>query len=317
MARLNPVFSQTPAIVKIVLFISMVFVSFVACMVLGFFIAMPIFGVNMIEIYKAISESANPEYMPIVKYFQAVSQLGLFIVPPVIFALLVSKKPGTYLGLSSRTRVISILLTILIMVAAIPFINFLVEINAGMQLPGFMAGLEKWMKESEEAAAKITEAFLNVSTFKGLLGNIVVVALLASIGEEFFFRGILQRLFQDWTKNIHVAVLLSAIVFGAFHLQFYGFIPRTLMGVLFGYMFYWSGSLWLPIAAHFANNAIAVITDFLSRKYQLQFDIDKIGTENNAVLLVSVSILLVSSLLFLFYRTEKQLPGKNTSIKEQ
>jgi len=277
-------------------------------MVLGFLIALPIFGISFPELLKAITQSTNPEYISIIKYFQAVSQFGLFILPVIIFALLVSRNMMDYLQINHRTKILSIVISILIMVVSIPLINWLADLNSKMQLPASLAGIENWMKESEDAAAKITEAFLNVSTIFGLLSNLFIIALLAAIGEEFFFRGILQKLFYDWTKNIHVAVFLSAILFGAFHLQFYGFIPRVLLGALFGYLLYWSGSLWLPIMAHFTNNALAVIMDFLERKKQINFDADKIGTEDNAVLLVLLSLIIVGALIFLFYRTEKTKP---------
>ena len=308
MTPTTPLFHNTSNVVKLVLFICIVFVSFIICMVLGFLIALPIFGISFPELLKAITQSTNPEYISIIKYFQAVSQFGLFILPVIIFALLVSRNMMDYLQINHRTKILSIVISILIMVVSIPLINWLADLNSKMQLPASLAGIENWMKESEDAAAKITEAFLNVSTIFGLLSNLFIIALLAAIGEEFFFRGILQKLFYDWTKNIHVAVFLSAILFGAFHLQFYGFIPRVLLGALFGYLLYWSGSLWLPIMAHFTNNALAVIMDFLERKKQINFDADKIGTEDNAVLLVLLSLIIVGALIFLFYRTEKTKP---------
>ncbi len=275
-------------------------------MILGFLIAMPLFGVGFLELFNALTQSANPEYATIAKYFQSVSQIGLFITPVIVFALLVSKNIKEYLQLNKGTKLLSIALSCLIMIVAIPFINWLALINSKIHLPGFLAGMESWMKESEDAAAKITEVFLNVSTIYGLLANLFVIAVLAAVGEELFFRGVLQKLFLEWTKNIHIAIFFSAFLFGAIHLQFYGLIPRVLMGALFGYLLYWSGSLWLPIMAHFTNNALAVIVDFLSRKKQLNFDIDKVGTENNAVLLSTFSLLLIFSLIFLFYRTEKR-----------
>jgi len=195
------------------------------------------------------------------------------------------------------------------MVVAIPTINWLAEMNSKMQLPSSMSGVEQWMKESEAAAAKITEVFLNVSTISGLFTNILIVALIAAVGEELFFRGVLQKLLFQWSKNIHVAIIFTAILFGAFHLQFYGFIPRVLMGVLFGYLLYWSGSIWLPILAHFTNNALAIIVDFFTRKKQIDFDVDKIGIDENAILWSSISFVLIGTLIYLFYRIEKNKPS--------
>jgi uncharacterized protein len=306
MTRANPLFSNTSYSTKFVLFISIVFVSFIICMFLGFIIALPLFGIGFSDLLKAFSQSADPQDISIMKYFQSVSQFGLFIIPAIVFSLLVSKNSKEYLQINQKTKILSIVFSCLIMIAAIPFINWLADLNLKMQFPASLAGLENWMKESENTAAKITEAFLNVSSILGLLGNLFVIAVLAAVGEELFFRGVLQRLFHDWTKNIHLAIFLSAFIFGVFHLQFYGLIPRVLMGTLFGYLLYWSGSLWLPIMAHFTNNALAVIVDFLSRKKQLNFDMDTIGTEDNALLLVLSSIIIVCALIYTFYKIEKR-----------
>ncbi len=275
-------------------------------MVLGFMIALPLFGINAMELFNALSLTDNSENINVFKYFQSVSQIGLFIFPAIVFAALVSKNIKEYLQVKGNIKFLSLVISCLIMVAAIPLINWLAEMNSRMQLPGFLAGLENWMKESEDSAAKVTEAFLNVSSVSGLLANLIVIAVLAAIGEEFLFRGVLQKLFYEWSKNIHIAIFLSAFLFGVFHLQFYGLIPRVLMGALFGYLLYWSGSIWLPILAHFMNNAVAVIVDFLSRKKHFTIDIDTIGTEENALLLVSISLIMVLGMAFLFYKKEKK-----------
>src|SRR5690606_2422366 len=119
-----------------------------------------------------------------------------------------------------------------------------------------------WMKVQELQMEKITEKILQVTSFSGLLLNLLVIAIIPAIGEELLFRGCLQPVFHRWTKNIHIAIWITAIIFSAIHVQFYGFIPRMLMGAVFGYMLYWGRSIWLPIIAHFINNATAVIYTF-------------------------------------------------------
>jgi len=114
----------------------------------------------------------------------------------------------------------------------------------------------------EESAAQLTEQLLMVGDAKSFLLNLLVMALLPAVSEEVFFRGYVQRVVQDWTKSPHVAIFATAVFFSAFHLQLAGFLPRLLLGAALGYLFYWSGSLWLSITAHLANNAIAVCTYF-------------------------------------------------------
>ena len=128
-----------------------------------------------------------------------------------------------------------------------------------MSLPESFAGLEAKLRLMEETAGTATFAFLDVSTIGGLLVNLFIIAVLPAIGEEFFFRGILQRLFKDWTKNIHISIFITAFLFSAVHMQFFTFLPRFLLGLLFGYLLFWSKNIWLPVFAHFVNNAIAVL----------------------------------------------------------
>ena len=165
-----------------------------------------------------------------------------------------------------------------------------------------MAGIEQWMKETEENAEKFTKAFLKMETTGDLLLNMVMIALIPAIGEELLFRGVLQRLFSEWTKNAHWGVFIAAVLFSAIHIQFYGFLPRMVLGVLFGYLFIWSRSLWLPIFGHFVNNGAAVIFAYLSSKGTIAFDTDTLGTGEQETLLPIASAVIIAGLLFLIYR---------------
>ncbi len=75
-----------------------------------------------------------------------------------------------------------------------------------------------------------------------------------------------------------MGIWVSAILFSALHMQFYGFFPRMLLGAFFGYLLLWSGSLWLPIIAHFVNNCVAVIFYYLKFNGIKVVDIEIIGT---------------------------------------
>ena len=88
------------------------------------------------------------------------------------------------------------------------------------------------------------------------------MAILPAIGEELLFRGVFQRLLTEWTRNIHWGIILAALLFSFFHFEFYGFLPRFLLGVFFGYLFVWTSSIWVPILAHFTNNFIIVVYSF-------------------------------------------------------
>ena len=168
-----------------------------------------------------------------------------------------------------------------------------------------MAGFEAKIKAMEESAAKMTEAFLNVKTIGGLFANLLIVAVLPAIGEEFLFRGVLLKLFKEWTKNKHAAVLISAFLFSAVHFQFYGFLPRFLLGVLFGYLFVWSKNIWIPVTVHFINNGLAVVLYYFMHGTDLYEKADTFGTDAVTMPSVLFSVLFTGILLYLFHKQSK------------
>lgn len=190
---------------------------------------------------------------------------------------------------------------------ALPLINFMVMLNEQLVLPEFMSGIEVWMKETEQTAARFTEAFLVMTTTQDLLVNLIIIAIIPAIGEELLFRGLIQRLLIKWTQNAHWGILIASVLFSALHMQFFGFLPRMMLGVLFGYLFLWSGSLWLPILCHFINNGSAVVISYMEQQSLLNLDVDTIGTENQDSIITFACTIGISILLYLFYKKGKEL----------
>ena len=232
------------------------------------------------------------------KLMQLVQSVGMFVIPPIVVAYLWSEKPILFLKIGEKMKWRNAFFIVVFMIIAIPFINLLGDFNQQMVLPKAFAGLEAMMKASELETAKVTEHLLTVHTLTGLLFNIFLIAMLPALGEELFFRGVLQRIFQDW-KGAVAAIWISAFIFSAIHFQFYGFLPRLLLGAFFGYLLLWSDNLWLPILAHFINNLMAVVFFYLKYNGYHVFDIDTIGTGNTfwlgwiSALLVTFGILLI------------------------
>lgn len=210
----------------------------------------------------SFNDYSNPTVIEGLKLFQLLSAIGLFIVPPIIYGIVVTKKPFSALALNKFSTPKNWLLVLLIMVISTPFMSWLVEFNSELILPEFLAPLEAWMKQSEQSAEQLTKLFLTFNGISSFLYILLIVAVVPAIGEELLFRGVLQKIMVDWIKNYHIAIWVTAILFSALHMQFYGFLPRMLLGALFGYVFYWSGSLWLPILGHFINNGSVVILSF-------------------------------------------------------
>ena len=290
---------------KLLITVGIVLVSTVTFTFLSTVFAVLFLNVSINDLQSLLTDPDNPNYLPALKLVQTFSSIGSFVIPPLILAHLFSKRIGEYLFLNKRISVTDVLLVLTAMFATVPLINYLVELNQNMSLPSFLGGLEAWMKEKESLAAEITEKFLEVNSVSGLLLNIIIIALIPALGEELLFRGILQRIFTDWTKSVFAGILLSSILFSALHLQFYGFLPRMMLGVLLGYMLVWSGSLWLPIVAHFINNAAAVVMIYFYRKGDISIDPDKVGAGSESYSELMIAALFFIAALWLLYRKYK------------
>jgi membrane protease YdiL (CAAX protease family) len=282
-----------------------ILVSFLAFLLIAMVLAIPLFGISSMLSIPTINNLSDPESIRLLKYFQVVQSIGLFIVPPVILAWLFHGQITEYLLLNKKSNSSSILLVAVLVFFSLPLINFIGEWNMRMEFPEFLTGMERWMKNAEENAAELTEAFLKVDGTSGLLFNLFMIALLPAIGEELLFRGVIQRIFTNWTRNHHWGIWISAILFSALHIQFYGFVPRMLLGVLFGYLLVWSGSMWLPIVAHFFNNGFAVVAMYLVDKNVLNPEVEEIGANSGSRYAVILSLALVFLLMFLIKKENK------------
>ncbi len=268
------------------------------------FLCKILYGVDMMSSPDILSQTDDPAVLSSLKLIQTIGTgIGMFVIPGFILGYLFSNDTFGYLNLRKGVSGFQVVLILTLLIVAVPLVNFLIAFNENMQLPQFLSSLEEWMRQSEAAAQDLTVAFLDMHSVTDLLFNLFMMAVLPALGEELIFRGIIQRLFKELTGNIHIAIILAAIIFSAFHMQFYGFIPRMLLGVLFGYLLYWTGSLWLPIIAHFVNNALAVTLAWLNRDMALPFDQDTIGTGEGEWKLVVVSLILTSMIIVMIRRS--------------
>lgn len=289
---------------KLLITVGIVLLSTVAFTMVAIICALLFMDVSANDL-QSISSAVTPNALAALKLIQAASSIGWFVVPPFILAYLFSLNAKQYLKLDKGISSTDALLVITVMFASFPLINYMAVLNEKMSLPPFLNWLENWMKQQESTAAEITEKFLDVKSTGGLIMNVIIIAVIPAVGEELLFRGILQRIFIDWSKNVFAGILLSAILFSALHLQFYGFLPRMMLGILLGYMLQWSGSLWFPIVAHFINNAAQVIAIYLYRNGSINIDPDKVGTESVSSPELLISTVFFTAALWLLYRRHK------------
>ena len=241
----------------------------------------------------------DPSLMRITQFISAV---GTFLLPACFFAWLCSNQPKRYLSIGKLPTLEVLALTFLSMFLINPAISLTGLLNQQMELPSFMEGIEHWMRAREDEAERLTLLLLSEKGIGALLANLLVVALTAGITEEFLFRGAFQRILERWTSNPHWVIWIAACLFSAFHMQFYGFLPRMLLGAYFGYLLYWSRNIWIPVFAHFTNNAFAVICMSDEQLKQNEFISGEVTTPNLLPYIVMAVIGLV-----LFYFCVKRL----------
>ncbi|HRH02696.1 MAG TPA: CPBP family intramembrane metalloprotease [Bacteroidia bacterium] len=270
-----------------------------------FLLAQPLFGIDALHDQDLFSNHTTPASIALLKFIQLMQSIGLFVVPPLLFTYLYTKQIKGYLQINLPIFPLQLVFITIMLVAAMPAINWMGEMNAQLNLPSSLHGLEVWMKKMETEAEALTKVFLQMPNIGILLFNLVLVAIIPAIGEELVFRGVLQKIIAEWTKNKHLGIWISAILFSAMHLQFYGFVPRMLLGALLGYSLVWTGSIWIPILGHFVNNATAVLLTYLEQRGKISTTVESIGTTSETQLIVLFSFAIVFLFSFLLWRSSK------------
>jgi len=267
-----------------------------------------LWGVDLFENPQALQDVSNPQVVHMTRVLLVFQHLGLFVVPAILFTRLTSTATW-YKAIGFRPAPINLMFaSILVMVMALPLINVMAYFNESINLPDTLSGLEQALAEMEESAQKLTMAIAGTSDFSVLLLNILIIAVLPALGEEMIFRGLLLPLIARWTKSKHLAVWISALLFSAFHLQFYGFLPRLVLGALLGYLFVWTRSLWAPVLAHFVNNALALVLIFMITKGYIEEDVDSFEQTLSDWFWVLGSLVGVG--LVIFYLVKNKSEGK-------
>ena len=198
------------------------------------------------------------------KILLMLSSIISFALPALLAAKFIQKDEPAFrqLGMTESPRFTKYLLAIVFMLAIMPAIEFISSLNASYSFPESLKGLEEYLRNIDESAMQSTMKALAGNGVGAFILNLIVLAITPAVCEEMFFRGVLQKFFVDNIRNKHIAILLTAFIFSAIHMQFSGLLPRFILGAVLGYLFYSSGSLWLSIVAHATNNALVVIAAF-------------------------------------------------------
>jgi len=293
---------------KMLIFGAIILFSSFIFSLIGFLLLGILFGASGVQ----VALGASLTNLNALKLMQILQTTGIFIVPAILSASLFSKKPWHYLGFQ-RVKTDTIFKTLLIVLISLPAINLLASVNQ-------LIPLSDWMIELEKKAEALTKAFLITDSFWVFLVNIFMVAILPAIGEELIFRGILQRRLVELTRSRWTGIIIAAAVFSGIHMQFQGFIPRFALGVAFGYLLEVTGSIWVPIFAHFFNNAIAATGYMLIGTGTVDERIEDIGGLSDLWLLGIISLIATILLVVKLKREierNRQLEQPRDSAIEQ
>jgi len=307
----NTYLSQLHPFTKLIFIIFTAFTCFLLVFFVGLILAFPIFGFNF-ENFETMFDTNKAENLNFIKYIQIVQSIGLFIVPSLISGYLFYRTPTDRFGLqmNSKPHISSLLAAAVIMVAGMPIINEMIELNALLKFPESLSWLEKQLINMETEAMALTRNFIKAETLSVFLLNFFMIAILPAFGEEFLFRGILQKNFIHWVKNPHIGIILSALFFSTIHFQFYGFLPRFAMGAFFGYLLLWSRTIWLPIMAHLVNNGIAVVSAYIFKEEFINENFNTSVRPQISLTQLIISLLVVSFLIYYIYRNENKKLAK-------
>ncbi len=201
----------------------------------------------------------NPTVVASLRVKQALLTIAFFGVSALFFAYKSDRLPLRYLGVKPPQPAVFWLITLLALPAAMPFANWLNDFNHQLHLPGSMASTENAIRAFEKRAEELTKALLNMRGTGDLLLMLLVVGVIPAVCEELFFRSVLQRIFIQITRRPWIGIVITATLFSLFHGQMLGFLPRLFLGILLGALYWYSGSIWMAMLAHFLNNAVQVL----------------------------------------------------------
>lgn len=288
---------------KIFLLSAIIILSALVTAFSGLLIGRLIFGVDLKSVALLLAHPDTQAAIAFMKFYQLINQFGFFIIPVAVFAFLISSSPSNYLTLDKKPQLLALFIAALVIYSILPFNHYLTELNLNIKIPGSLHFLEEWMKDKERQAEQLTETFLKTRTLTGLSVNLLVVALIPAIGEELLFRVTGINLLKKLTGNVHAAVIITSFFFAFFHFQFFSFFPRFLLGILLGYLFVISRSIWIPIFAHFVNNASSVIIFYLYYNGSIKVSMEDFGATPNPVYIIG-SLLITVWLMVILYRKE-------------
>lgn len=267
------------------------------------FMLLLVFGIvfsSVLGVFVAMINGGEIFSFKNLRIIQVLNQVVGFMMPAVVYAILVKEKPFNFLGFHKMPA--WSLLGIVAMFTIIPFLGTVTDWNDSIVFPESMRAIEEQMRATQQKSEEIIEMFISQGS---LFSSLLIIAALAAVSEELLFRSVIQRWLMKLFKNVHVAIIVTAIVFSAFHMDFFGFFPRLFLGVMLGYMFWMTGSIFPSMLMHFVNNATIVMLHYLNTRGFIDIDVDHFCSTDN-VLVIILSLIMTVAIFIICNRFSKR-----------
>lgn len=249
----------------ILILVGMVFFFGAVGVFLSNWICVQLWQVDVTQLNLAGAETGNPQVLNALRLYQTLGGgIGMFLVPALLFPRAIQYDVNSLIYYKFKPQAWHLLAAVVLVIISVPMVSWSYQINQHMRFPESFSELEQQIRSMEESTARLTKLFVTAHNIPELLLTLFVVALVPAICEEFFFRGIVLNYTRFVFHAEWVAVFVSALVFSGFHGQFYGFLPRFLMGIFLGVLYLKTASIWTVVLAHFLNNGLAVISVYFS-----------------------------------------------------
>ena len=266
---------------------------------LAIFILMIGLGLIIAAVIGVLFMVSGPEQNNMLLWVQGISQIVMFLCPALLFAWLFHSGTGSFFQTGMRRwQIAPALLAILIIIIAIPLVDFLTSWNESLHLPEKLGHWEESMRQKQALSQDLMNGFLSRPGFGNMLINLLVLAAIPAVCEEFVFRGVVQKTLVAWFRNPHAAIITTAAVFSLTHFEMFYFVPRFVLGIVLGYIFYYSQTIWASALAHFTNNAIIVILTYAHNAGTLGIDPQNLHLPYAGAF--AIGSLILTALLMLF-----------------
>jgi CAAX protease family protein len=271
-------------------------------------IAIAYLHVPMQQLQQALLKSENANLSRVLQF---VTTLFFMALPALIFARIINRKPFTYIGFNSAISGKQVFIIVGIILFGLGVSGALSSLN---EMIPISKPAEQYFKELENEYNKEMLAIANMKTMQDYIISLIMIALLPAIFEEMLFRGALQPIMINLTKNAFVGILITSILFSAIHISYYGFLPRLALGIIIGYVFYLSKNLWLSSITHFLYNAFGVTQLYALSKQGLLNQ--EALNDDSFPLYYGLIAAVALYVLFIFFKRESQVEISMHNIKK-